>query len=106
MAKLRAVKIRVQPVFVLDHGDRLEEVVYGLDERGQPIKDHAVIEVSMAEWPTYATDRFVREVAAWQERLDAEQPKKPGPRRGRGNVIIPNPPGPRPKSRRPPKATA
>lgn len=60
MAKLRLVKVFVQPVFVLDHGDRIEEV------------DHPPIAIPADEWPGYSGERFHAEVEAWQARINAE----------------------------------
>lgn len=58
--RLRLVKVIVQPVFVLDDGDTIQEM------------PHQPIEIPAAEWPTYSGDRFPAEVAEWQERLNAE----------------------------------
>jgi hypothetical protein len=60
MAKLRLVKVLVQPVFVLDDGE-LTEV-----EREPPIA------IPAADWPTYSSERFPREVAEWQARIDGD----------------------------------
>lgn len=60
MPKLRLVKVHVQPVFVLDDGDSITEV------------EHQPITVPAAEWPTYSSERFPREVEEWQARIDAE----------------------------------
>lgn len=60
MAKLRLVKVLVQPVFVLDHGSRIEEI------------EHGAIAIPGADWPAYSGERFPAEVAAWQAQLDAE----------------------------------
>lgn len=61
-AKLRLVKVAVQPVFVLDDGESIIEV---------PLEEAVVIPAS--EWPTYSSERFPREVADWQARLDKEE---------------------------------
>jgi hypothetical protein len=58
MSRLRLVKVLVQPVFVVDHGDSIEEI------------EHPVIAVPSAEWPTYSSERFPREMAEWQSQLD------------------------------------
>lgn len=58
--QVKLVKVLVQPVFVLDHGDHLEEV------------DHPVVAIPADEWPSYSGERFPREVAAWQRQLDKE----------------------------------
>jgi hypothetical protein len=58
--RIRLVKVVVQPVFVIDHGDHLEEV------------EHPATVIPAEEWPTYSSERFPREVAAWQERLNQE----------------------------------
>jgi hypothetical protein len=60
MSKLRLVKIAVQPFFVLDDGETITEI------------DHPATVIPASEWPTYSSERFPREVAEWQARLDAE----------------------------------
>lgn len=60
MPTIRLVKVLVQPVFMLDHGDRLEEV------------EHAAVTLPAEDWPEYSGRRFPTEVAEWQARLDAE----------------------------------
>jgi hypothetical protein len=57
--RLRLVKVAVQPFFVLDDGETITEV------------DHGTTVIPAAEWPTYSSERFPREVAEWQARLDA-----------------------------------
>jgi hypothetical protein len=57
--RLRLVKVIVQPVFMLDDGTTLTEV------------EHPSTVIPAEEWPTYSGERFPREVAEWQERLDA-----------------------------------
>jgi hypothetical protein len=59
MAKLRLVKVIVQPVFVLDDGETITEV------------EHPAIAIPAAEWPDYSAVRFPKEVEAWQAQLDA-----------------------------------
>lgn len=59
-AKLRLVHVIVQPVFMLDDGENLSEV------------EHKPTVIPASEWPTYSSERFPREVAAWQARLDQE----------------------------------
>lgn len=61
MGRLRLVKVLVQPVFLLDDGDNVVEL------------EHPVVAIPAAEWPSYSGDRFAREVAEWQQRIDAEQ---------------------------------
>lgn len=61
MSKLRLVKVIVQPVFVLDDGDSIEEIA------------HPAVVIPASEWPTYSSERFQREVAAWQAELDRPQ---------------------------------
>jgi len=88
-ARVRLVKVIVQPVFVLDDGTTIVEV------------DQPPIAIPAAEWPTYSGERFPREVAEWQARLDAEstplritEPLPPIPgKRGTGNVIVEDPYG-------------
>ena len=60
--RVRLVKVIVQPVFVLDDGTTIVEV------------DQPPIAIPAIEWPTYSGDRFPREVAEWQARLDADPP--------------------------------
>lgn len=59
MSKLRLVKVAVQPFFVLDDGETITEV------------DHSATVIPASEWPAYSSERFPREVAEWQARLDA-----------------------------------
>jgi hypothetical protein len=61
--KIRLVKVAVQPFFVLDDGESIEEI------------EHPATVIPASEWPTYSGDRFPREVAEWQERLDAGNPE-------------------------------
>lgn len=63
--RIRLVKVIVQPVFVLDYGDRIEEI------------DHPPVLVPEADWPTYSNIRFPREVGEWQKRLDTESLPQP-----------------------------
>lgn len=58
--KLRLVKVIVQPVFVLDDGENVSEV------------ENSIVAIPAAEWPTYSSERFPREVAEWQARIDAQ----------------------------------
>lgn len=60
MKRLRLIKVRVQPVFVLDDGETIEEL------------DHPAVEIPASEWSTYSAERFPHEVALWQARLDAQ----------------------------------
>lgn len=60
MKRLRLVKVVVQPVFVLDDGENVTEV------------DHPAIAIPAADWPTYSADRFPREVAEWETRINAD----------------------------------
>lgn len=60
MPKLRLLKVIVQPVFVLDDGESITEV------------QHQPVAIPANEWPTYSSERFPREVAEWQARLDAD----------------------------------
>ena len=55
--KLRVLKVLVQPVLVIDHGTHLEQL---------PPEVH---EITASEWPTYATDRFPRELHAFEQQL-------------------------------------
>ena len=60
MSRLRLIKVIVQPVFVLDDGENIAEV------------EHAAVVIPASEWPTYSAERFPREVATWQARIDAD----------------------------------
>lgn len=60
MKRIRLVKVIVQPVFVLDDGETIEEL------------PHDPVVIAAADWPTYSGERFPREVAEWQERLNTE----------------------------------
>lgn len=60
MRKLRLLKVIVQPVFVVDDGERLVE------QTAEPVV------VSPADWPTFATTAFVEGVAQLQRQLEAE----------------------------------
>jgi hypothetical protein len=59
-ARIRLVKVVVQPVFVLDDGENITEV------------EHQPTVIPANEWPTYSSVRFPREVEAWQVQLDGE----------------------------------
>jgi hypothetical protein len=59
MPKLRLVKVVVQPVVMLEEDGELVEV------------DHPPVVIPAAEWPTYSSERFPREIQEWQARLDA-----------------------------------
>lgn len=56
--RLRLVKVVVQPVFVLDDGENVTEL------------EHPAIAIPAAEWPTYSSERFPAEVAAWEAELN------------------------------------
>jgi hypothetical protein len=58
--RIRLIQVAVQPKFALDDGETLEEI------------EHSVVVIPAAEWPTYSSERFPREVAAWQKQIDAE----------------------------------
>jgi hypothetical protein len=57
-ARVRLVKVVVQPVFVLDDGENITEI------------EHQPTVIPANEWPTYSSVRFPREVEAWQAQLD------------------------------------
>jgi hypothetical protein len=59
--KVRIVKVLVQPVVVIDDGETIEEF------------DHPVMAIPAAEWPTYSSERFPREVTEWEQRLNQEK---------------------------------
>ena len=58
--RLRVVKVIVQPVIVLDDGEQITEI------------EHGSVAIPAAEWPTYSSERFPREIAEWQARIDAD----------------------------------
>jgi hypothetical protein len=58
--RLRLLKVLCQPIFVLDDGETLVEQV------AQPV------EVSAAEWPTFATARFVQAFEALQQQIESD----------------------------------
>jgi len=60
MSRLRLRHVLVQPVFSVE------------DEEGNLADiDHALVQIPASEWPAYSSERFPREVAEWQARLDA-----------------------------------
>jgi hypothetical protein len=59
MPKIRLVKVVVQPVLMLEEDGELAEV------------EHPPVVIPAAEWPTYSSERFPREIQEWQARLDA-----------------------------------
>lgn len=65
MKRLRLVKVLVQPVFVLDDGENVEEI------------EHPPIAIPAADWPTYSGERFPREIADWEALLNAEEVAPP-----------------------------
>ncbi len=64
MSKLRLIKVLVQPVLVLDDGENITEI------------EHPAVAIPAAEWPTYSSERFPRELAEWQARLNADRPAR------------------------------
>lgn len=66
-AKLRLVKVAVQPFFVLDDGETITEI------------DHPAILIPANEWPTYSSERFPAEMKAWQAQIDEEAQKQIAP---------------------------
>jgi hypothetical protein len=60
--QLRLIKVAVQPHFVLDDGENITEL------------EHPVTVIPASEWPTYSSERFPREVQAWQAQIDTEEP--------------------------------
>lgn len=71
MRRLRLVKVLVQPVFVLDDGENVEEL------------EHPPIAIPAADWPTYSSERFPRELAEWEKRLNEEAAPNRQQRRAR-----------------------
>lgn len=59
--KLRLRHVIVQPVLVLDDGTNLTDI------------EQPPVAIPADEWPTYSSERFPREIAEWQARIDAEQ---------------------------------
>jgi hypothetical protein len=57
--KLALRRVIVQPEFVLIDGDSVTDV------------EHPPVAIPASEWPTYSSERFPAEVAAWQAELDA-----------------------------------
>lgn len=57
--RLRLVHVRVQPIFMIDDGETLTPL------------EHPVVTIPAAEWPAYSGERFPREAAEWQARLNA-----------------------------------
>lgn len=55
--KLKLVKVLVQPIFVVDHGDYCDAV------------DHPAIEVHAKDWPTYPTTGFAELVSSAEKEL-------------------------------------
>lgn len=58
MTKLRLLKVLVQPVFVADDGETLTEIPT------QPV------EVPAAEWPSFATGRYVEGFEALRQQVE------------------------------------
>jgi hypothetical protein len=65
-ARLRLVKVVVQATFVLDDGDSLTEQLA------------APVTVSAAEWPTYASETFPKQVAELEQQMNAGEPAPGG----------------------------
>jgi hypothetical protein len=74
--RLALRRVLVQPEFVLIDGDTVTDV------------DHPAVAIPAAEWPTYSSERFPAEVAAWQAELDAsaESPADDVPKTGSDDV--------------------
>ena len=66
MKRLRLVKVIVQPVFVLDDGESLEEVT------AQPLP------VTAQDWPTFATDTFPQMAAQVEAQVCGAAQPNPG----------------------------
>ena len=58
MKRPRLLKVIVQPVFVIDDGETIEEY------------PHQQVVVSAAAWPQYSSVQFPAEVAAWEKQLN------------------------------------
>jgi len=75
MRRLRLVKVAVQPFFVIDDGESIVET------------EHPAIMIPGDEWPTYSSERFPREQAEWQARLDAEDKPNRATRRRKAKDV-------------------
>lgn len=64
-AKLRLLKVIVQPVLVLDRGTHLQDVI------------ESPREVSAEAWPAYSGEQFPRELAEAQAALDEQEDGRP-----------------------------
>lgn len=73
MKKLRLLYVTVQPHFVVDDGKDLEPI------------DHPPINIPGAEWPTYSSDRFQREVKAWEKELLGNRQQRRTPPKSKAN---------------------
>lgn len=62
MRKLRLVKVMVQPVFVLDDGESLTELVAD------------TIVVPAADWPTYPTTAYLTGFEALRQQVEGPEP--------------------------------
>lgn len=60
--KLRLLKVICQPVFIVDDGDALAELP------AQPV------DVPAAEWPTFATGRYLDGFEALRRQIEAPAP--------------------------------
>ncbi len=67
MTRLRLLKVMVQPVFVLDDGEQLTEM------SAQPVA------VPPADWPTFATTKFLEGVHALADQVGAQLPGEMSP---------------------------
>lgn len=65
--KLRLVEVRVQPVFMVDDGESLTAL------------EHPVMVIPAPEWPTYSSERFPRETAAFAAQLESGELETPAP---------------------------
>jgi hypothetical protein len=63
------VEVAVQPTFVAMDGDTVVEKLV-----------HPIVMIPANEWPTYSSERFPREVKAWQTQLDRESGPKLSPK--------------------------
>lgn len=59
--KLRLVEVLVQPVIMQDDGATLTKI------------EHPPITIPAAEWATYSGERFPRELAEYEQRINDEQ---------------------------------
>lgn len=58
--KLRLVEVVIQPVVMIDDGTSLRPI------------EHQPVAIPADLWPTYSSERFPQELAAWEAHINAE----------------------------------